>query len=437
MNSGTVIMLKKVKIFDLSEQAAENVTACPSSSTIHPSSINRELSTSSSSVQGEFMHSYQVGVDCADVPCHAPLNWSGVWSFKQSRAETSESHPPVTLSFFAMATVQPSDEFSSWLNSTDLRSSPPAEDSSPESHPSDAPDGSDPTGIASVNSSQHASVDDAALPARLVPAKCRGHSQLQYLDIQAAAKRLKPEGKELLRKWIQANDDERDVMNAAMLISIYQHMTATANMSETNLEIPERVQKIVQQKRWGLPANIHEEEDGKWEKIVAYAQKRFTSQKSEIKKMLEASCDAERADHIITVCNELRKIGKKTVQTDITVTSQLCARVAFLYQAHELFPAFNTGGHPKNAKFWSITDKRLAQMCKKAQFDPAKLTHKVLDKDTASFPGQNVNADALTSARPSVSQKEVDEVLRTGDFGNMVEAPAENHTLPDEESDDE
>ncbi|OBZ68401.1 hypothetical protein A0H81_11580 [Grifola frondosa] len=79
-------------------------------------------------------------------------------------------------------------------------------------------------------------------------------------------------------------------------------------------------------------------------------------------------------------------------------------------------------------------------MRKKAKFDPAKLTQlfsKVLDKDTASFPGQNVNADALTTARPSTSQTEVDEVLCTGNFGNIAEATAENNALADDESDEE
>lgn len=125
----------------------------------------------------------------------------------------------------------------------------------------------------------------------------------------------------------------------------------------------DRLQAVIKQKRWGLSPTVEDDDDGKWDKVMAVTRGVITQKKSEVKKLVSLNVprhnirfptqlpaqigqsydlqevqDAsegialKKGKDIISLCEALLKIGSKKIPagTNINVTPQLCMRVAFL-----------------------------------------------------------------------------------------------------------
>ncbi|KIJ64116.1 hypothetical protein HYDPIDRAFT_29004 [Hydnomerulius pinastri MD-312] len=258
---------------------------------------------------------------------------------------------------------------------------------------------------------------------------------LQYAETQAVAKKLKPEGKTELVKYATAAPATREVMQYAMLLHIAETLPATGKVAAGSWEIPTRVKKnidkyafrivlsptvaiysgnpplktlmgLVSTKLWGLPKDVRSQ-DEKWDKLVDHARGCLTQRRSDVKGVIENSIGAlgeKKTLDIVALCQKLATYGR--VETNINITPQFCARIAYLRQRLQK--------HPKDSNYWKIVDVNLANMRAKAKNDPTKISKWFASilRDDRNLYGQGRE---ITN-EPSDEQKEIDHVLTSGEF---------------------
>ncbi|EIW59635.1 uncharacterized protein TRAVEDRAFT_19979 [Trametes versicolor FP-101664 SS1] len=173
----------------------------------------------------------------------------------------------------------------------------------------------------------------------LVPT--RAATLLQYADQEIMAKKLWGETKDKFIKWCSAGPDERKAALGAMIFVIMdaQHPVAHPQRSLYIFAL----QCIVDKQQWGLPANLHRQDEEKWAIIVASSQSFIINWQSDIKKAIIVSMDIDSKTgktaaicggklHIYQLCKYLTSSlsSKSQISANITVTIQLCTRIAFL-----------------------------------------------------------------------------------------------------------
>ncbi|KAI0364662.1 hypothetical protein BV20DRAFT_983039 [Pilatotrama ljubarskyi] len=234
------------------------------------------------------------------------------------------------------------------------------------------------------------------------------------------------------------------------------------NLAEYDGEgLVETLSKIVEQKGWGLPENMRKQDEDKWECIVACIRAHLTQRKSEIKKALlqsvgmddrtrlplqaepVASGSSSQAApppghhvkptwHIYQLCKYLTTaMGKKSgINTDLVITLEMCARVAFLRKRSRVvawvkYPYIKDRktGIVKNysTRFYQFVDRGLEAFRTEGKGNRQKvhaLFVGVLGEDQTFYPPQP-NAShkdvflALWSTNPSEAQDYVEQFIVT------------------------
>ncbi|OBZ68285.1 hypothetical protein A0H81_11945 [Grifola frondosa] len=256
------------------------------------------------------------------------------------------------------------------------------------------------------------------------PGVKRRHSQLQYVDRQAIAKRLKPESRTsyatpIVEKEWKVPKPIKDQMNKYVI-----RVLLSPKIGEYDGNGPvDTIMRILERKLWGLSLTVRHDEDGKWEVLLACARELVTQRKGEIKKQLDASLGGEetvngatvikKSKDIVTVAQNLTRIGIKTIITNLTVTAPMCARIAFLRGVLRELPA----ALPKGTSYWKIVDEKLDNIRVKYKHDDHKITKHffaILEKDQERHGSTAVSS--LADAGTSFHQGEVDSYLLTGNI---------------------
>ncbi|KIK78005.1 hypothetical protein PAXRUDRAFT_775181 [Paxillus rubicundulus Ve08.2h10] len=360
---------------------------------------------------------------------------------------------------------------SNWLDSLNGRSSPPSEyDSTANNVPAGdtypelelaihCSEGTTGTGSLSpqpnsalrgvspitpaINWPQHTSTQESATPITLASGQKRQASALQFVDVHAFAKKLKPNDKAELAKFVAVSPTERTVMQHALLLQIVAAGPGGGSGSHTVWEVPKKAKKnldkyamrillstnltrykgssptkvlmgmVKTKNHWGLPTNVESQED-KWEKLLACARDCLTQRQSAIKYMvcpIIESLDSKTTQRdIVTLCTKLVNYGH--FKTDIIVTPQLCARIAYLRASLKNLP--------RSSDYWKTVDDGLQKLHDKAKEvnDPSIITKRFVTilKDDRTLYGSGKD---IQKAIPSTSQKEIEDANNSGTFTNV------------------
>ncbi|TFY51088.1 hypothetical protein EVJ58_g10746 [Rhodofomes roseus] len=274
----------------------------------------------------------------------------------------------------------------------------------------------------------------------------RREADLQFLDAQAAAKRLKPEAKEQLRRYILAPDGQRAVMAYATSLSIAQSLGALAapdapwvipEAMKTNInkyvirlllsseigvydgELPvNKVMSLVEAKilTGTNLAQARDADDGKWNKMEDWARYCLTQRKGEIKKRIEQSFDRhefvnpapyKNGKDIIKLVKGIIKIGSKSVKhTGVVATAALCSRFAVLRDVLK--------NNPDKEEYWSLVDEALRKIRTKGKGNDiatSRIVQVFLDKDRKYWPGPELST--LSKNRPTRDQTDINDFARS------------------------
>ncbi|KAH9828832.1 uncharacterized protein C8Q71DRAFT_863688 [Rhodofomes roseus] len=311
------------------------------------------------------------------------------------------------------------------------------------------------TPVSTIDPALSGSVGDTlrALQERTISAR----SDMRFLEPVANMFRLKGEAKAILRHFIEAPSEEREIILLGAVMSVKQAVESNTVVANELWTVSDRLETeidkyairillspeiktydqgpldqlatIIKRKRWGLSATIEHDDDGKWDKVLGVARGRLTQRKSEIKKAVGDSYDAKevasaeddvpmsKGQNIIGLCKVLQKIGIKKIPsgTNINMTPQFCARIAFLRSVH-----FE---HGTSDSFWKQVDEELISTRKEAKYDNHIFSYhmtQVLERDRKLFPCLNWNT--IDKNMPSTSQSEVDQVLQTGSSTTLTTA---------------
>ncbi|OJT10832.1 hypothetical protein TRAPUB_12644 [Trametes pubescens] len=332
-----------------------------------------------------------------------------------------------------------------------------------------------------------------------VPAKRGSAVLVQYADREVAAKRLKGDAQEGFVKWCSAGPDEREAALGAMLFSLLDTLRTVAkpqpgvatwqpsdralrNMNKWAIRlllspslaeydgdgVVDVLMNIVEKKQIGLPENLRQQDEEKWAVLVGHARGILTNRKSEIKKAIYASMNLDAKTGALKTTTHKRNgavdgkqpiyhftkyladtLGSKSkATTNITVTIQLCTRMAFLRLCTREFIK-NTwakdlkSGETKNfaAHFWAFIDNSLdvfRDMSKRVYTNEAtgtttskedtlimhQLFVDVLHEDQSMFPSSptSTHKNVLTSliaVKASDGQTELDRFVITGDGSSL------------------
>ncbi|KAI0365427.1 hypothetical protein BV20DRAFT_982546 [Pilatotrama ljubarskyi] len=257
------------------------------------------------------------------------------------------------------------------------------------------------------------------------------------------------------------------------------------NLAEYDGEgLVETLSSIVERKGWGLPDNLRKQDEEKWDCIVSCIRNHLTQRKSEIKKTLlqsvgmedpssrtvpasEATASGSASQHappghhakptwhIYQLCKHLTTaMGKKSgINTNLTVTLEMCARIAFLRSqlvAWVKYPYIKDRktGVVKNysAHFYKFVDKGLEAFRAEGQGDPQKIHAYVtvymlfmayltfrslfvstLREDQTFYPPKPNSSHkdvfaALRGANPSDAQEYVEQFVMAEDIAGQVAA---------------
>ncbi|KAH9925297.1 uncharacterized protein B0H18DRAFT_1119495 [Fomitopsis serialis] len=260
----------------------------------------------------------------------------------------------------------------------------------------------------------------------LQSATLRRDAELQYLDAQAAAKRLTPEAKGELKRFILAGDSERQVMAYATALAIAQSLGALTapegpwkipDELKTNInkyairlllcseigiydgDVPvNKVMALVETKLLSGThlANARHTDDGKWAILEDCARHCLTQRKGDIKKRIEKSFNRsefsqleapyKKGTHLVKLTQSIVQIGTKSVKhTGVVATAALCARIAILRDVLK--------SNPDNENYWAVVDETLRKIRTKGK-DAAgisKVVQKYVDKDCKYWPGGDMS----------------------------------------------
>ncbi|KAL1947027.1 hypothetical protein VTO73DRAFT_13988 [Trametes versicolor] len=332
-----------------------------------------------------------------------------------------------------------------------------------------------------------------------VPAKRGGAVLLQYADREVAAKRLKGDAQDGFVKWCSAGPDEREAALGAMLFSLVDALRtvtkpqpglATWEPSERALRnmnkyairlllspslaeydgdgVVDILMTIVEKKQIGLPENLRQQDEEKWAVLVGHARGILTNRKSEIKKAIFASMNLDPKTGALKMTTHKRNgavdgkqnihqftkylaetLGSKSkIDTNITVTIQLCTRLAFLRLCTR---EFIKNAHVKDVKsgeiknfsahFWAFIDNSLdvfRDMSKRVYTNEAtgittskedtlamhELFVDVLQEDQRMYPPSPTSTHknvlmSLIAVKASDGQTELDRFVTTGDDSSL------------------
>ncbi|KIJ66643.1 hypothetical protein HYDPIDRAFT_166179 [Hydnomerulius pinastri MD-312] len=344
-----------------------------------------------------------------------------------------------------------SHSFQDYLNGLDDRSSPSPQDSDPAELPQTSREESVPrenpllgnNPVTPAPRTNPEGLDLSATSSTSATAAKRRLSAVQFVDVYAFEKKLKPQEKGELVKFAKASDTERLIMQHAILLKLTSSGVGTGAATHAVLawEVPDKIKKnidkyvmrillspnlakyfgnspiqtlmgiIKTKSHWGLPADVDLHED-KWDKLVAHVRNRFIQRRSDIKTQITLSFSPQtKAQDIVTLCTKLAAYGN--LGTDIVVTVQLCARVAYLRQCLKT--------NPKSPNYWKLVDSGLETLRTKAKEsnDPAQLTKRfatILKDDRKVYgAGQDVHR-----AVPSESQNEIEEAISSGTYTSIA-----------------
>ncbi|KZT63470.1 hypothetical protein DAEQUDRAFT_741902 [Daedalea quercina L-15889] len=304
----------------------------------------------------------------------------------------------------------------------------------------------------------------AALHANSPAVSHQAHLSMQHLNAVAMANHLRPTARTMLRRYIEARNEEQQVMISGALLAIQQQLDATASVANDLWVLPDRVEMqitkyairillspdivsygkasplhrlkaIILRKRFGLSPTLEDDDNGKLETVLDYARRCLTQRKSEAKKVITASYKLEdirslsevraltEGKNIVELCKALLKIGTKKVPsgTNINVTPQMCARVAFLRSVH-----FE---HGRDDAYWHAVDKELISWREKANYNDAIFSvymQQILERDRTLFPCKQWKE--VENAQQTTGQTEVDAALRTGDM-TALDVEADNEPI--------
>ncbi|KAJ7429672.1 hypothetical protein B0H11DRAFT_2248336 [Mycena galericulata] len=179
------------------------------------------------------------------------------------------------------------------------------------------------------------------------------------------------------------------------------HILLSPQISAYKGDFPTKVLlDILKKKRFDLPPGI-ELVSSDWSVVKARAEYWLTQARAHFKKLLKTSVageDTKKHSNIFV-------LGQRFVRdTETTLTTPLCARIALMRKCFKLYPAEN---------FWDKLDGRLASIREKADGDATKQTKmfkSVLEADRSAH-GVRDEYDLPDDAVVDERQNEVDTVV--------------------------
>ncbi|KAI0643902.1 hypothetical protein C8Q79DRAFT_928354 [Trametes meyenii] len=305
---------------------------------------------------------------------------------------------------------------------------------------------------------------------------------VQYAAREIASKNLKDEVKEGYLKWTKAGPDEREATMGAMLFSIESQLKLlkqssgiegtkgslgqwepplaalkgidkfairlllSPDISEYNGEgVLESLMNIVERKAsaWNLPQNMKHFDEEKWDFLVSKGRYNLTQRRAEIKKGLMTSIGRNDGSknsrstgspppvkhwHIYQLCKHLTtSIGSKSgFNTNLQVTVELCARVAFLNQA-EIDRSLGKSRSGQQNRYWEFVDQSLAKIREASQGNIQTIHEgfvQILKEDQKLYPlvGSGAHSNVLVSLRgvnPNEMQGYVNQFALTGEIHSI------------------
>ncbi|KAI0819959.1 hypothetical protein BC628DRAFT_1399598 [Trametes gibbosa] len=227
----------------------------------------------------------------------------------------------------------------------------------------------------------------------------------QHADWAARRVRLKTSGTQELKKIAQLNPAQREVLTMALLLKLSEKIEAIIpadaqwTMSENLKEKIEQytfavlcspklelyVEKqgptklltniLERHPSWGYTKDVKNDKY-KRDIIVARVGTRFTDRRSDMKEIIVLSLGPElqpppskspsdsstpnkpaaKQINVVTLCESIIAKGPRSICEDVTVTLQMCARVAFL---RKIMVALLKNPQLKFDRYWNLVDKQL------------------------------------------------------------------------------
>ncbi|CDO77983.1 hypothetical protein BN946_scf184811.g4 [Trametes cinnabarina] len=311
---------------------------------------------------------------------------------------------------------------------------------------------------ASVTSGTHTLAAEISTPThgRRRRANDIGHGEdlSQHADWAACRVRLKTAGTQELKKIAQLNPAQRELLNTALLLKLSEKIEAiipsdaqwmmSENLKEKieqytfavlcspKLELyvekqgPTKLLMSILERHpsWGYTKDIKNDKYRR-DIIIARVGTRFTDRRSDMKELILLSLGPElqpppskspsdsptlnkpaaQQINIVTLCENIIAKGPRSICEDVTVTLQMCARIAFL---RKIMVALLKSPHLKFDRYWNLVDKQLEGL--------RGLDDSVITRQLTSYLRADLDLYGQVSLPSTVSGEDMHETQQVADL---------------------